>query len=104
VDFLADKRICNFMKWQVPSPSTLHTRAWDDEIVVYDELSGNTHVLGQVAARVLAAIAQAPADSAALAQALPDLWADQTAGQEHAQLEAILGQLAGISLIAPATP
>lgn len=92
------------MKWQVTSPSTLHTRAWEDETVVYDELSGNTHVLGQVAARVLAAIAHAPADSAALTQALPDLLPEQTTGQEHAQLDAILAQLAGIALITPATP
>lgn len=90
------------MEWQVTSPSTLHTRAWDAETVVYDELSGNTHVLGQAAARVLAAIAQAPADNAALAQALPDLWPDQSADLAHVQLEAILAQLAGIGLIAPA--
>ncbi len=69
------------MKWQSKSPETLHTRTWGGEVVVYDEVSGNTHLLEQGAARVLAIIAQAPADTAELARALPDLWPAARRGQ-----------------------
>ncbi|RJG01870.1 HPr-rel-A system PqqD family peptide chaperone [Noviherbaspirillum sedimenti] len=92
------------MKWQAISPQSLHTRTWDDEVVVYDALSGNTHLLGLAAARLLAAIAQAPGDIAALAHTLEQHWPDLTAEEAHTHVDAMLAELAGIGLIAAVSP
>lgn len=92
------------MKWQAISPQSLHTRAWDDEVVVYDALSGNTHLLGQAAASLLAALVQAPGDVAALARTLGHHWSDLATEEAHAHVEAMLAELAGIALIAPVAP
>lgn len=83
-------------------------RAWDNEVVVYEATSGNTHLLDTTAARILATIANAPADPATLARALAGVWQD-TPGEQaheytHARVDAILAELAGISLITPVTP
>lgn len=92
------------MKWEIISPQSLHMQAWDNEAVVYDALSGNTHLLSLAAARVLAKIKEAPANAASLAQVMADVEPGGTADEIQATLEAILTELAGISLITPATP
>lgn len=91
-------------KWQATAPDELHIHAWDNEVVVYDALSGNTHLLDAVAAQVLQSIAMAPADTAGIAQMLAELWRESPAEQAHAQVDAILAELAGISLITAVTP
>lgn len=92
------------MKWQVIAPDALHTRAWDNEVVVYETTSGNTHLLDAVTAQVLATVAHAPADTAAIAQTLADLWPEAPAERVHEQVDVILAELAGISLIMPVAP
>lgn len=92
------------MKWHIISPLSLHMRVWGNEAVAYDALSGNTHLLSLAAARVLAKIREAPAHTASLAQVLTDLDPGESIDESHAKLEAILAELAGISLISPATP
>lgn len=92
------------MKWHVIAPDALHTRAWDNEVVVYETTSGNTHLLDAVTARVLATVANAPADTTAIAQTLADLWPENPAELVHEQVDAILAGLAGISLIASVSP
>jgi len=92
------------MTWQVIAPGSLHMRAWDNEVVVYDATSGNTHLLDTTAARILATIANAPADAATLAQALTELSHGTPGEQAHERVDAILAELAGISLITPVTP
>ena len=92
------------MKWHIISPLSLHMRVWGNEAVAYDALSGNTHLLSLAAARVLAKIKEAPAHAASLAQVLTDLEPGGAIDEAHAKLETILAELAGISLITPATP
>jgi PqqD family protein of HPr-rel-A system len=102
--FSAPERISISMKWQITSPQSLHMRVWDNEAVAYDAVSGTTHLLGLAAARVLEKLKEAPGDAASLAQALIDQAPDRASDEAHAKLEAILAELAGISLITPATP
>jgi PqqD family protein of HPr-rel-A system len=40
-------------RWTVPSESRLHWQSWDDEFVVYNSGSGDTHLLDVVAAEAL---------------------------------------------------
>lgn len=83
-------------------------RAWDNEVVVYEATSGNTHLLDTTAAKILVTIANAPADDVTLAQALAGLWPyaprEQAHECTHERLDAILADLAAISLITPVTP
>jgi len=93
------------MKWQAISPQSLHMRAWGEEVVVYDARTGDTHLLALAAARILAAIGHSPANVSSLAQTLTDLLPDQNSQEQaHEQIEAMLAELAGISLITPAKP
>lgn len=91
------------LKWQLTSPQSLHMRVWDTEAVIYDAASGNTHLLDQRAARVLAELRRAPAGTAALAQALMLLEPECDIAATQASLQAVLAELAGISLITSAS-
>ena len=50
--------------WQVPVEAKLPLRYWDGDYVVYNPLTGNTHVLDIVAGKVLEIIMAGPATSA----------------------------------------
>ena len=39
--------------WRLRSPSQIHFKEWEDEFVVYNGLSGATHLLGPATAAVL---------------------------------------------------
>ncbi|MFT5448985.1 MAG: PqqD family protein of HPr-rel-A system [Gammaproteobacteria bacterium] len=43
----------NDKRWRVMRPQRLRVRRWDDEVVVYDDRSGDTHILDDFAGYVL---------------------------------------------------
>ncbi len=94
------------MKWQIRSPQSLHMHSWDEETLVYDAMSGHTHLLGALAALVFDALDEAPAGAdrlaAALHASLLQHLPDTPAADYPAHLESVLAELAGIDLIAPA--
>jgi PqqD family protein of HPr-rel-A system len=53
-------------RWELAEGSQLHWKSWDDEFVVFDEGSGDTHLLDPLAAEVLKALEEAPGDVPAL--------------------------------------
>jgi len=56
--------------WRVVPGQSLVFREWDGEAVLYNDLSGSTHLLDGAAVDVLQALRQRPADAATLAAAL----------------------------------
>jgi PqqD family protein of HPr-rel-A system len=79
-------------------------REWDDELVVYNDLTGSTHHLDALGAEVLLALLRSPAgiDTTALTR---DIAArvELGAGVElTAEIERTLGELAGFRLADPA--
>ena len=42
--------------WRVVAPCTLTVREWDDELVVYNDLDGDTHHLAPLGGKVLLAL------------------------------------------------
>ena len=54
-------------KWQVSGGKEFLFRSWDDEFVVYNGATGDTHLLGLVAAQVMLKLQQTPMDAASLA-------------------------------------
>ena len=57
-------------RWQVQDNATFSFYAWGDECVVYNELSGHTHLLDHLAAEVLYSIKNRPASTEKLASQL----------------------------------
>jgi PqqD family protein of HPr-rel-A system len=65
--------------WQLAADSDLHWRCWDGEWVVYNDASGDTHLLDSLAVIALKALAEGPAEADALCRNLAqsmDLAAD----------------------------
>ena len=78
----------------------LHHYAWDEHYLVFNNLSGDTHLLGGGAMQVLSALAAAPASTAALASRLQaELQLDP---QEMDELPVMLDELYALALIEPA--
>jgi len=81
------------------SGRALHFRFWDDEYVVYNSLSGDTHLLGSTAALILLKLQQAPSNSTTLAESLASLLHAEWDDEFVAQVEHILADLDTLALI-----
>lgn len=94
----------------------LKRREWDGEAVLFNDLSGATHLLSPTAVWLLERLAEAPDDVPGLAAALEavltaelaeersDGIAGDAAGDtavDHAQLAALLADLQALDLIEP---
>lgn len=79
--------------WKLIEGQTLTRRGWDDEYVVYNDLSGDTHLLGADAMDILLQLQSGPVDEEALAQAL------QVARQDREVFALTLVELGALSLI-----
>jgi PqqD family protein of HPr-rel-A system len=84
--------------WRVVPGQSLAFREWDGEAVLYNDLSGNTHLLDGGAIEVLLALRPAPLDAAALAVRLAERFG---AGADELlpDIEAMLSDLAGLDLV-----
>ncbi|MDM5176063.1 HPr-rel-A system PqqD family peptide chaperone [Massilia sp. DJPM01] len=84
------------LSWHVLPGQSLRYRSWDQEAVLFNDLSGDTHLLDADALAVLLAVRAGAHSVAALRLALG------AADEEDADgaLQALLDQLAGIALIA----
>lgn len=79
--------------WKLIEGQTLTHRGWDDEYVVYNDLSGDTHLLGGDAMQVLLHLRMAPSDDEMLAAAF------QVGPGEREALAVMLAELCTLSLV-----
>jgi len=86
--------------WRVVPGQSLAFREWDGEAVLYNDLSGGTHLLDGGAVEVLQALRPAPANAVALATALAGRF-DCAADELPAVIEDMLAGLAGLDLVEP---
>jgi PqqD family protein of HPr-rel-A system len=86
--------------WRVTPGQALACREWDGEAVLYNDLSGNTHLLDGAALDLLHALRDQPADAATLAARLAD---HVDAGDDDlvSLIDDMLAALAGLDLIEP---
>ena len=86
--------------WRVTPGQALACREWDGEAVLYNDLSGNTHLLDGAALDLLHALRDQPADAATLAARLAD---HVDAGDDDlvSLIDDMLATLAGLDLIEP---
>ena len=85
--------------WCLIHGQTLQQRRWGDETVLYNDLSGDTHLLGETAICLLQALQASARDEATLVASVCaqlQIDADDTAAHETAVL---LASLSTLSLI-----
>lgn len=86
--------------WRLMRGQTLTYCRWDDETVLYNDLSGATHLLGQAALCVLKALRCGPTATSALASRLCAEFDIEGEFLED-ELKDLLGELTHLSLIEP---
>lgn len=83
------------LSWHILPGQGLQYRQWDQEAVLFNDLSGDTHLLDADALALLLAVRDGAADLAALRAAL----GAEDDDEANAALASMLEQLAAISLI-----
>lgn len=86
--------------WRLMEGQSLRYRCWDGEAVLFNDLSGATHLLGPAAICVLEALRSGPLSVTTLAPRLLDEF-DIDEEFLDAELDALLDQLSRLSLIEP---
>jgi PqqD family protein of HPr-rel-A system len=86
------------MKWHAVSEPEL-MRCWDDEFVVYNSLSGDTHLLGTAAGYILEQLQAAPSDEASLADSLCKALLAEPGRELSLHVRTILADLHKLELI-----
>ena len=86
--------------WRLTPGQALAGREWDGEAVLYNDLSGSTHLLDGAALDLLHALRDQPADAAMLAGRLAERF---DAGDDDlvSLIDEMLAALAGLDLIEP---
>lgn len=88
--------------WHAAEPHALAWREWDDEFVVYNDATGNTHHLSALGGDVLLALLRHPSGIAmpALVRDIADRI--ETAGNVilAAEIERVLAELSELRLVA----
>ena len=91
--------------WRAFAPDALASRSWDDELVVYNDVTGSTHHLDVLGRAVMQQLLSHPSGIAvsALVRGIADD-AGTAADDELADaVERTLAELAGLRLVALAT-
>ena len=87
-------------RWRVLSEFSLHWQSWDDEFVVYNSGSGDTHLLDPVAAEALQNLEQESADLSELVARVAASLEIEPDTDFAAYLEQLLSDLYKLGLIA----
>lgn len=86
--------------WRITPGQTLRFRQFDDEFVLYNDLSGDTHLLGDSAMHILSELQRGPASGQALAASLAAALECPVDAAFDREAGALLATLAGFFLIA----
>jgi PqqD family protein of HPr-rel-A system len=83
--------------WRLTPGQTLGCREWQGEYVLYNDLSGDTHLLAEDAVLLLFAVQRGPQDEAALAASLNADYPEANLTAD--EVGALLAQLQSLSLV-----
>lgn len=87
--------------WRLTAGQRLAHRGWDEEYVLYNDLSGDTHLVGAAALYLLLRLRAADADAATLLAALEAEFDTDAGADLGADIATMLDQLCAYSLIEP---
>lgn len=85
--------------WRITPGQALRFRQFDDEIVLFNDLSGDTHLLGDAAMHLLSVLQHGPATRAALLASLSEALGCAADPAFDSDADALLASLAGYFLI-----
>ena len=88
-------------RWKVSPPRELLWRSWDDEFVVFDPLSGDTHVLNPVAAEALQVLESQAIDRDGLANHMAQAMGMETTDTLRRHMQQLLRKFVDLGLIEP---
>jgi PqqD family protein of HPr-rel-A system len=87
------------MKWQLVAAHAVRLRIWDGELIVFNFLSGDTHLLGDIAGYIVVIMQHSAVEQQAIAAALCHQ-ADCGSPEEiNAQVESVFAELKMLNLI-----
>lgn len=89
------------MKWKIISSDqeALCIHTWDNEYVVYNSLSGDTHLLNLTAGQLLLKLQRSPMDSMSLANLITPTDKSKSSLQHELQIEQLLAELNTLNLV-----
>ncbi|MES2316932.1 MAG: HPr-rel-A system PqqD family peptide chaperone [Pseudomonadota bacterium] len=85
--------------WRITPGQALRLRQFDDESVLYNDLSGDTHLLGDSAVHLLSVLQHGPTSRGALLDALALAHGRERDAAFERDADALLATLAGFFLI-----
>lgn len=85
--------------WKTTGP--LFFRSWNEEFIVYHNLSGDTHLLGPAAAHILLQLQKAPSDTLRLCETCAQQMNLRTDDEFCLEINKILANLHSLLLIEP---
>ena len=85
--------------WRLTSDQALLFRCWNDIYVVYNRLSGDTHLLGSTAAQMLLKLKEAPSNVPALTESIAPQYQAGMDDELALEVEHILADLEALALI-----
>ncbi len=87
--------------WRITPGQALRFRQFDDEIVLFNDLSGDTHLLGESAMHLLSLLQHGPATRGAMFASLADAHGCTADAAFEEEADVLLASLAGYFLIEP---
>jgi PqqD family protein of HPr-rel-A system len=87
--------------YRVSGDVNLLWRQWDDEYIVFDAVSGDTHLLNEVAAEVLRTLSQHPCNALQLTHQVASRLRLESITEFPQNIEKLLGHLEALGLIQP---
>lgn len=85
--------------WRVIPGQELHYREWDDEFVLYNNLSGDTHLLGVSAIHLLHALQSSAGNGGDLTAALCASLEMEQSDEVESDVQTLLKDLQSLSLV-----
>jgi PqqD family protein of HPr-rel-A system len=89
--------------WGVPPSNTLVWRIWDDEFLVYNTASGQTHHLNFLAGEALRSLEAEPGSASELGRRLADQFGIAQDSPSLQTIDCLIHQFDELGLIAPST-
>jgi len=91
------------VRWVVPSANLLAWRVWDDEFLVYNAASGQTHHLNLLAGEALRSLEVEPAETRELVGRLANQFEIAEDSPPLQMIDRLIHELDELGLIAPST-
>ena len=91
------------VRWAVPEGNGLAWRVWDDEFLVYNAASGQTHYLNLLAGEALRSLEAEPAQTHELVRRLANQFGIAEDSPPLQMIDRLIHELDELGLIAPST-